>query len=98
LPSAGAGLAFTNKLATDGTIEVITSGEPAGPPRLTINKSGNSVNISWPIGYTTFTLRGQTNATGIANNWGPVPGVTGNQVTLEIDPANKVSVFELIQQ
>jgi hypothetical protein len=98
LPSAGAGLAFTNKLATDGTIEVISSGEPTDPPHLAINKSGASVTISWPIGYTTFTLRGQTNATGIANNWGPVQGVTGNQVTLQIDPANKFSAFELIKQ
>jgi hypothetical protein len=96
LPAPGAGLTFTNKLAIDGTIEVISSGEPAEPPRLAFTQAGTSLTISWPIAYTTFVLRGQTNSTGVSNNWGPVTGVSGNQVTLSIDPANRFVIFDLI--
>jgi hypothetical protein len=98
LPSAGPGLSFTNKLAVDGTIEVISNGEPTDLPRLTIVQAGTSLTISWPVAYSSFVLRDQTNSTGIANNWGPVSGVTGNQMTLQLNPANKTAFFDLIQQ
>jgi hypothetical protein len=100
LPAAGAGLAFKNNLTTDGTIEVISSGEPAERPQLSIVREPNAITISWPTAYTTYVLRGQTNSTsvGISSNWGFVSGVAGNQVTIPIDPANGVTFFQLIQQ
>lgn len=100
LPAAGAGLAFKNNLTTDGTIEVISSGEPAERPQLSITGAANAITISWPTVYTAYVLRGQTNSTsvGISSNWGLVSGVAGNQVTIPIDPANGVAFFQLIQQ
>jgi hypothetical protein len=98
LPTPGAGLTFTNKLAIDGTIEVISSGEPAEQPRLVFTQAGPALTISWPTAYTSYVLRGQTNTTGISNNWGPVSGVAGNQVTISVDPANRFVMFDLIKQ
>ncbi|HUS36715.1 MAG TPA: hypothetical protein VM680_15300 [Verrucomicrobiae bacterium] len=100
LPAAGAGLAFKNNLATDGTIEVIASGEPAERPQISIASSANAITISWPAAYTSYVLQGQTNSTsvGISSNWGPVSGAAGNQVTIPINPANGVAFFQLIQQ
>jgi hypothetical protein len=100
LPPAGPGVAFVNKLETDGTIEVVSSGEPAQPPQLAIASSANAITISWPAAYMSYVLRGQTNSTstGISSNWGPVAGVAGNQVTIPINPANGVAIFQLIQQ
>jgi hypothetical protein len=96
LPTPGAGLTFTNKLAIDGTIEVISSGEPTDPPTLAFTKAGTALTISWPTAYKSYSLRGQTNTTGVSNNWGPVSGVSsGNQVTISIDPANRFVMFDL---
>lgn len=100
LPAAGAGLSFTNKLETDGSIEVVSSGQPTEPPQLAITSSANGITVSWPPAYASYVLRGQTNSisTGISNNWGPISGVVGNQVTLSIQAANGVAIFQLIQQ
>lgn len=100
LPPPGPGLTWTNKTAIDGTIQVIASPEPATPPTLAIRKSGTSVTISWPSAYTSFSLRGQTNAPGVGltKTWGPVSGVSGNAITLPIDPLNGSAFFQLFQQ
>lgn len=99
LPPAGPGLAWTNRIAVDGSIEVIASGEPTDAPTLAFTSTRTSITLSWPTAYTSFVLRGQTNATsGLSNNWGPVSGVVGNQVTIPINPANRSVFFQLFQQ
>ena len=97
---AGLGLAWTNKTLTDGSIAVIASSEPTTPPTIAINNSQTAITLSWPTAYTSFTLRGQTNPVtiGLRNNWGPVSGVVGNQVTIPINPANGCVFFQLFQQ
>ena len=100
LPSPGSGLAWTNKILIDSSIEVISSGEPTTPPTISVSKSPTSISLSWPLGYTSFALRGQTNpiTVGLSTNWGLVPGVVGNQVTIPINPANGTVFFQLFQQ
>jgi hypothetical protein len=100
LPPPGSGLAWTNKLLIDGSIETIATGEPLTPPTITVSHSPTSISLSWPLPYTTFALRGQTNpiTVGLSNNWGPVPGVTGNQVSVPRNPANGSVFFQLYQQ
>jgi hypothetical protein len=100
LPPPGSGLAWTNKLLIDGSIETIATGEPLTPPTITVSHSPTSISLSWPLAYTTFALRGQTNpiTVGLSNNWGPVPGVTGNQVSVPRNPANGSVFFQLYQQ
>lgn len=100
LPSPGAGLGWANKLVTDGTIEVVATGEPLTPPVISIEYSLNSVHLSWPTTYTSFSLFAQTNAltVGIRSNWVAVPGVSGNQLTFAPDRANGTVFFRLVQE
>jgi hypothetical protein len=100
LPPPGSGLAWTNKILIDGSIEVIASGEPTAPPTIAVSKTPTSISLSWPPAYTSFVLRGQTNSltVGLSPNWGLVPGVVGNQVTIPINPGNGSVFFQLFQQ
>jgi hypothetical protein len=65
-----------------------------------VSYSPTSISLSWPTAYTSFALRGQTNpiTVGLSNNWGPVPGVAGNQITIPRQPANGSVFFQLFQQ
>jgi hypothetical protein len=94
LPSPGAGLAWTNKISTDGSIEVIVSNDPAPSPAITVTREPGGIVLSWPVGYAGFSLLGQTNnaGVGLGSNWSPVPGLAGNQITIQVDPT-KGSVF-----
>jgi hypothetical protein len=98
LPPPGPGLAWANKIFEDGSIEVIPCGcgEPTTPPRLTVTASTANATVSWPSAYTTFVLRSQTNALG--TNWGFVPGVLNNSVTIPFQTGNKSVYFHLTQQ
>jgi hypothetical protein len=98
LPSPGPGLAWTNKLASSGSLEVISSGEILRPT-ITVSRSSGAMTLSWPAQFTTFSLRGQTNPAtiGLSTNWGLVQGVSGNQITIQINPANETAFFQLIQ-
>ncbi len=100
LPPPGSGLGWTNKIQFDGSIEVIATGEPTTTPTITVSNSPTSISLSWPTAYTSFALRGQTNpiTVGLSNNWGPVPGVAGNQITIPRLPANGSAFFQLYQQ
>jgi hypothetical protein len=102
LPPPGSGLAWTNKIFVDGSIEIIpcACGEPTTPPTITMSTSPTSIGLSWPVSYTSFVLLGQTNpiTIGLSSNWGAVPGVAGNAVTIPIDPANGTVFFRLFQQ
>jgi len=100
LPPPGSGLAWLNKILIDGSIEVVASGEPMTPPTIAMTSSPTSLSLSWPTAYTSFALRGQTNSVtvGLSTNWGVVPGVVGNQITIPKNPANGAVFFQLFQQ
>lgn len=92
---------WTNKTHIDGTIQVL-SAEPTEPPVLTGSFAGDQVALSWSTAYTSYVLKGQTNpvTVGLLTNaaaWGPVPGVSGNQVTVPVDPANGSVFFKLFK-
>src|SRR5262249_41179625 len=97
LPPPGSGLAWNNKIFVDGSIEVVSCGcgEPTTPPTLNISTAGASVNLSWPVAYTSFALRAKTNS--LSANWGLVPGVVGNSITIPRS-AGSPMFFQLIQQ
>ena len=64
--------------------------------RLTVQRSGNLVDISWPVAG--GRLQAQTNSpgVGIGANWGTVPGSTvTNHVVVPIDPANGSGFYRL---
>ena len=103
LPVLPAGLAWSNSIvSTSWNIEVIAT-EPAERPVLTNTVTGNQLALAWSTAYSSYVLQGQTNPTtvGLLTNsaaWGLVPGVSGNQVTLPIDPANGSVFFRLLHQ
>jgi hypothetical protein len=102
LPSPGSGMTWTNKILIDGSIEVIACdcGEPATPPTIALENSATSFTLSWPPSYTSFVLRGQTNAVtiGLGTNWAPVSGVVGNRITIPRNTANGSVFFQLFKQ
>jgi hypothetical protein len=103
LPPPGAGLAWVNKIFVDGTIEVVSCncGEPTTPPTITVSTTSTTITLTWPLTYTSFALRGQTNhslTVGLGENWGLVPGVVGNQITLPIMRETSSVFFQLFQQ
>ena len=102
LPPPGSGLAWANNIFVDGTIEVISCGcgEPTTPPTLTMSATPTSVTLSWPVAYTSFALRGQTNSlnVGLTTNWGLVPGVVGNQISIPRTTPNVSAFYQLFQQ
>jgi autotransporter-associated beta strand protein len=86
---------WTNKLAVDGTIQVLSGASPVNtsPTNITAAFSGNNLDLSWPADHTGWTL--QTNSVGIASttSWFPLPGSAAtNHVVITID-RTKASVF-----
>jgi hypothetical protein len=100
LPTLPPGLDWTNNFASDGTIEVVSSGEPPVPPTLMAVTTPTNIVLSWPPAYTSYSLRGQTNplTIGLSNNWGRVTGVVGNKITIPIDLNNGTVFFQLIKE
>ena len=88
----GAGLLWTNRLALDGTLGVITGSLlPGTPTNLIYSVSNGSLIVGWPAAYTGWLLQTQTN--GLGTNWATLASsATTNQMSLPINPANG-SVF-----
>ena len=100
LPALLPGLAWSNSIVSGAwNIEVVAT-EPAARPNLISTMSGSSLTLAWDTAYTSYVLEGETNAPGIgiitnSANWHPVPGVSGNQITIPTDPANGSAFFRL---
>jgi hypothetical protein len=99
LPALPAGLTWTNRLAIDGTIAVLSSGTATNPTNITtVVRSGN-LELTWPADHTGWTLQTQTNAlsVGLGTNWVAVPGSsTVNSITNAINPANGSVFYRLV--
>lgn len=94
LPPLTGNLFWTNRLALDGTIAVLSPVNTT-PTNMTAVVNGNTLQLSWPADHIGWRLEAQTNApaVGLGTNWFTVPGSSAiNQVQLPIDPANG-SVF-----
>jgi hypothetical protein len=102
LPPPGSGLAWANNIFVDGSIEVIDCGcgEPTTPPTIAFSTTSTNITLSWPLSYVSFALRGQTNSLtgGLSTNWGLVPGVVGNKITIPRTSADRSAIFQLFQQ
>jgi len=87
-----------SNLTVDGSIKVV-SALPTTPTNITFAVvGGNTLQISWPSGYTGWRLEGQTNSlnVGISATWFTVPGsTTTNQMYLPINPANPTAFYRL---
>lgn len=92
---------WNNKLAVDGTIQVLTGASPvsSSPTNITVAFAGNTLDLSWPADHTGWTL--QTNSVGLAstNSWFPMAGSTAtNHVLFTVDPTRPNVFYRLIYQ
>jgi autotransporter-associated beta strand protein len=89
-----AGVTFTNNLAVDGSITVLTVPSLTPPTLNFVNLGGGSLQFSWTGGGT---LQAQTNSlsVGLGTNWVDYPG--SSPVTVPMNPANG-SVFFRVKQ
>jgi len=94
LPALTNGNGWTNQLAVNGSIQVLSLLAP-NSTNITVQVTGNILTLSWPLDHTGWQLQAQTNnsATGLDTNWVVVTGSTAtNLMAIPLDPANN-SVF-----
>lgn len=93
------GVTFTNQLATDGSIQVLTAPAIASnPTNITLSISGNTLNLSWPADHLGWILQVQTNslATGLNTNWSDLTGTWLVTATnFAINPADPTVFYRL---
>ena len=97
LSITSSGLVWTNRLAVDGSIEVIST-VSATPTNLIATMVGGNLNLTWPANHIGWRLEVQTNAlsTGLNTNWFTWPGSTAsNTVVIPVNPANPAFFFRL---
>ena len=92
-----AGLGWTNKLADNGTIQVVQS-YATYPTNISYSVSGSTLTISWPATHQGWFLQAQTNnlSKGLGTNWVTVPGSDSVITTnLTIIPGNPTVFYRL---
>jgi autotransporter-associated beta strand protein len=91
---------WTNKVAINGSIQVLTAipSVNTAPTNITVQASGGSLALSWPLDHTGWTLQAQTNSfdVGLSTNWVAVTGSSiTNQMIIPINPTNGCVFFRL---
>ncbi|MFO1489097.1 MAG: hypothetical protein U1F65_11540 [Verrucomicrobiota bacterium] len=96
---SGAGMLWTNKLAIDGSIQVLgpLSTVNTTPTNIIFSVAGGSITLSWPADHTGWSLQAQTNslAVGLNTNWVTLGYETTNSVTFPVNPANPTVFYRL---
>ncbi len=94
-PDAPSGTVWTNELAENGTIALVTAPAPS-PTNITFSVSGGNLILDWPAGQG-WQLQSQTNtlAVGISTNWVNVPDAVP-PVTNAVAPANGSVFYRLV--
>ncbi len=94
LPALTGNLYWTNTLAVDGSIAVVSPVNPT-PTNLTVAVAGGLLQLSWPADHTGWRLEVQTNnlGVGLGANWFTIPAsTTTNLMQIPVAPAQG-SVF-----
>lgn len=96
----GSDLVWTNKLAVDGTVAVLsTLAVNPNPGTVSAVVADGKLTLSWPADRTGWTLQVQTNSLniGLGNNWVNVPDSTAtNSVTLPIGSENGAVFYRMV--
>jgi len=85
----------TSTLTTDGTLRVVSTTSTS----MSVEVTGNQVDISWPADHIGWKLQRQINpiTVGLSNNWVDVAGsTTTNHVTVTLNPANETVFYRLV--
>jgi fibronectin-binding autotransporter adhesin len=92
-----AGVTFTNNLAVDGSISVLSVATTAtNPTNITTSVSGSTLSLVWPADHIGWFL--QSNSVSLMNTaaWFNVVGSdTTNQINININPANANVFYRL---
>ena len=100
LTITGGGANWTNKLATDGSIQVLSlTGSTANyPTNITATVNGNNLQITWPATHLGWMVEAQTNpiSVGLSTNWVTISN-TATQLgyTNTINSANDAVFYRL---
>ena len=92
-----AGVAWSNSLAVDGSIQVVQSFATYST-NITATVTGSTLTIAWPSTHLGWNLQCQTNSlgTGLTSNWVTIPGSSGVITTnITINPANPTVFYRL---
>lgn len=97
---AGANVTWTNKLALDGSIQVLSLAAPIAnyPTNISYSVSGGTLTVTWPATHLGWNLQSQTNALnkGLGTNWVTIPGTSAvTSTNLTIVPANPTVFYRL---
>lgn len=99
LPELASPLYWTNLLAVDGSIKVMTTQViPTYPTNITYHVQAGQIEISWPDTHIGWALQVQTNtlSVGLSTNWVTVPGSQlTNRVAFPIGD-NQATFFRLV--
>ena len=101
LPSLNSGLAWSNSLAVNGSLAVVSTVSLV-PTNLLLSVSGTNLKLSWPADHTGWRLLMQTNnlANGISvntNDWAAIPASQQtNQMILPMAPTLPLEFYRLI--
>ncbi|MDR3456660.1 MAG: autotransporter-associated beta strand repeat-containing protein [Verrucomicrobiae bacterium] len=90
LPAIASPLAWSDKLAVDGTLVVLGSLVNTNATGLTNSFSGGNLSLSWPADHIGWHLQVQTNvlSSGLGTNWVDVANTAAtNQFTVPVNPA-----------
>ena len=93
ISGGGAGVTWTNNLAVDGSIQVLSVASPVNTNTFVVGAvvSGSNLNLSWPPDRLGWKVQIQTNSlsTGLGNIWTTLPATaTATNYSLPINPAN----------
>jgi fibronectin-binding autotransporter adhesin len=98
--TATAAYAWTDNIATDGTLTLVSGGAVNTTPiNLTSSYSSGTLTIDWPASHLGWRLMTQTNVLGIglSTNWVTVDGTTNvNQFQTLVDPEQPTVFFQLV--
>ncbi len=91
---------WTNNLALDGSIRVLTAVTVnTTPTNITTSVSGNTLTLSWPTDHTGWRLQAQTNTlgAGLGTTWSDVIGTeTSNTYNATINSANGTVFYRMV--
>jgi autotransporter-associated beta strand protein len=96
-PALNGSLYWTNKLAVDGTIAVVSPVNTT-PTNIVVTVTGNQIQLSWPADRIGWRLEAQTNnlSVGLNTNWTSLGYESTNAVSLPISSANGSVFYRLV--
>jgi hypothetical protein len=98
LPTLTTNLAWTNTLASNGAISVVSTLAP-GKPNIFLSSSGTNLVVSWDsTTFPGYSVQAQTNSAsvGLNTNWSDTGSGTVSPYSTTIDPANQAVFLRLV--